>query len=182
MGLRRKFFGFKAKSRKNTIRDKAVIPNPRGPAQFRTARRCGVLRTLAALIFGGLLVGPVALDAASLLWRESAGCKVWLVIDGDTVKMYCPDEGFVSGRLLRYDTPEMKARCPKELASAVAATFVLRWHLWTARDVYANPRERDRYDRVLTMMVIDGEQAGRLMVNAGLARWYSGGPRKSWCN
>jgi len=128
-----------------------------------------------------MLFGPVALDAASLAWRDSTGCRVWMVIDGDTVRMVCPGPGNVKGRLVGFDTPEMKARCPKELGLAVAATYYLRWQIWTARDVVATPRAQDRYDRTLTLMAVDDELIGTRMVRAGLARWYDGGPRKGWC-
>ncbi len=157
-------------------------PNPRGKRPFRPVRRRG---TVWAIVFGSLLavflIGPVFVDAASLLWRESRGCHVWMVVDGDTVKMYCPTQGFVSGRLVGFDTPEMTARCPQELARAVAATYALRRHLWTAKEVTATPRGRDRYDRVLTLFAVDGEPIGRTLVEAGLARWYDGGLRKPWC-
>lgn len=121
------------------------------------------------------------MDAASLLWRESRGCRVLRVVDGDTVNMLCPKQGFVAGRLMGFDTPEFKARCPQELARAVAATYVLRWHIWTAREVTATPRGRDKYDRVLTLFAVDGEPIGRTLVEAGLARFYDGGQRKPWC-
>uniref|UniRef100_UPI003B52413E thermonuclease family protein n=1 Tax=Roseovarius indicus TaxID=540747 RepID=UPI003B52413E len=104
-----------------------------------------------------------------------------MVVDGDTVKMTCPAEGYVSGRILGFDTPEMKSRCPTELVMAVSATFYLRWQLWTAGKVVATPRGKDRYGRVLTLMAVDDELVGTRMVGAGLARWYDGGKRRSWC-
>lgn len=96
--------------------------------------------------------------------------------------MVCPDEGAVSGRVLGYDTPEFKSRCTAELIKAVQATYALRWQLWTANEVIANPRGRDRYDRVLVILAIDGENPGKQLVDAGLARWYDGGQRRGWCN
>lgn len=133
-------------------------------------------------VLGGLAIfGPVLLDIASLTWRESKGCKVWMVIDGDTVRMNCPETGMVSGRIVGIDTPEMNAHCPKELGMALAATFHLRWQLWTAGEVVATPRQRDRYNRVLTLLAADGKLVGSRLVEAGLARWYDGGRRRSWC-
>lgn len=182
MSYRPKILDFWRGPRRSPKWDLGTPPNPRGRSPFRRARR----KRSGLWWFGGLLVvallGPVAVDATSLLWRESNGCSVVTVVDGDTVRMICPQEGYVSGRLLGFDTPEMNARCPSELTRAIAATYHLRWALWTAGEVTADPRGRDGYDRVLTMMTIDGVQAGRVMTDAGLARWYSGGPRRPWCS
>ena len=117
-----------------------------------------------------------------MLWRDNQGCKVWSVVDGDTVRMICPDEGNVTGRVVGYDTAEFKARCPRELGMAIAATYYLHWKLWTAKEVVAWPRNRDHYDRVLVVITLDGEGLGRTMTDAGLARWYAGGTRRGWCD
>lgn len=178
----RKILQFWRGARRHPKWDMGTPPNPRGKRPFRPARRAGRGKVV---LFGGVLalvlIGPATLDATSLLWRESKGCRVWRVVDGDTVKMLCPKQGLVSGRLLGFDTPEIKAHCPQELARAVAATYALRWRLWTAAEVTATPRGRDRYDRVLTLFAIDGAPVGRSLVEAGLARFYNGGARKSWC-
>lgn len=179
---RRNILRFWRGARRHPKWDMGTPPNPRGRLPYRPARRRGRAK---AIVFGGLLaaflIGPAVLDAASLLWRDSKGCRVWMVVDGDTVRMQCPTLGFVNGRLLGFDTPEMKARCPQELARAVAAAYALRWHIWTASEVTATPRGRDRYDRVLTLFAVDGEPISRTLVEAGLARFYDGGQRKSWC-
>lgn len=149
------------------------------PPRKRPRRRGG---TALWLVLGAaILIGPSVVDAASLVWRQSSGCKVWAVIDGDTVRMICPREGSVSGRVLGYDTPEFKARCIGELAKAAGATYLLRWQLWTAREVAAHPAGRDRYDRVLVRLTMDGESPARRLIGAGLARPYAGGRRDGWC-
>lgn len=167
-------------ARKHPERDLGTPPNPRGRKPYHEHRR-----NRGKWLLGGIMVavlaGPVALDAASLLWRDSKGCRVWAVIDGDTVKMNCPEVGNVTGRIVGFDTPEWNAKCPRELALAAEATFNLRWQLWTASEVVATPREQDRYGRMLTLMTVDGELVGTRLVDAGLARWYDGGQRKSWC-
>lgn len=157
------------------------LGTPPGRRRHRPMRRGRGRATVFGVALGLFLFGPVALDAASLLWRDSRGCTVWMVVDGDTVRMTCPGMGVVSGRILGIDTPEMKARCIGELGRAVAATYVLRWHLWTAGDVVALPRGRDRYDRVLTRLAVDGAPMATTMIRAGLARRYEGGQRQSWC-
>ena len=161
------------------------LGTPPGQRRGRPGKRARRRRVWPALLGGAMfliLFGPNILDAGSLLWRDSKGCTVWMVVDGDTVRMHCPVQGFVSGRLVGFDTPEMNARCPRELGMAVAATYYLRWQLWTAREVVATPRDRDRYDRVLTLMGFDGDLASTRMIRSGLARPYDGGQRRSWCD
>lgn len=176
MARKGKIIRFHRGTRKHPKWDLGTPPNIRGKKPYRPVRRWVFGVGLFTVLFG-----PVVLDALSQVWRKSEGCKVWMVVDGDTVRMSCPQTGFVSGRIVGFDTPEMKARCPKELGMAVAATFYLRWQLWTARKVVATPRGTDRYGRTLTLMSVDDELVGARMVGAGLARWYDGGPRRGWC-
>ena len=180
MARGRKVVPFRRGARRHPKWDMGA-PNPRGKIPLRPRRGRTNWPVVLMIVGASVIFGPVALDAASLTWRQSEGCKVWMVVDGDTVKMTCPAEGYVSGRILGFDTPEMKSRCPTELVMAVSATFYLRWQLWTAGKVVATPRGKDRYGRVLTLMAVDDELVGTRMVGAGLARWYDGGKRRSWC-
>ena len=84
----------------------------------------------ALLILLAILFGAPALDAASLTWRKDEGCRVFLVIDGDTVRGWCPDEGFTAIRLTGFDIPEFRSSFLAEAWGAFAATHVLRWNLW----------------------------------------------------
>lgn len=181
MARKGKLIHFYRGARRHPKWDMGLPPNRHDRKSRRSAGRRRGRNWLLGMAFVLVLFGPVALDAASLAWRKSEGCKVWMVVDGDTVRMICPGQGFVSGRILDFDTPEMKARCPQELGKAVAATFYLHWQLWTAGEVAAIPRGHDRYGRVLTLMAIDGDVVGSRMVGAGLARWYDSGHRRGWC-
>lgn len=181
MASRRNISRFYRGARRHPKWDMGRVPNPRGRKPYKPARRKMGRGAWAILLAAIIIFGPNVLDAASLLWRKSEGCSVWAVVDGDTVEMFCPERGAVSGRILSYDTPELKSRCPSELGKALAATFYLRWQLWTAREVTARPTGTDRYDRALTVLAVDGELVGRRMVEAGLARWYNGGKRRGWC-
>ena len=136
----------------------------------------------AALIAAALFVAP-GLDAASLVWRQSEGCRVWMVVDGDTVRAWCPGSGSQAVRLTGFDTPEVSGHCLQERAMALAATYRLRAALWTARRTDLPPgARRDRYDRMLAPLRIDGVGASHLLIGAGLARPYSGGRRGGWCS
>ncbi len=134
---------------------------------------------LAALLV--LVVLPPVGDAANGMFKPAEGCRVIAVIDGDTVRIRCHD-GRHRARILAYDTPELSARCTAELVKAVAATWYLRWQLWRAGKITVRIDGTDRYGRKLILLLVDGEGVARRMVNAGLARWYDGGRRRSWCD
>ena len=112
--------------------------------------------------------------------KETDGCRVWQVTDGDTVKIHCKT-GSYRARILAYDTPELKAHCPSEFYKAIMATYYLRWQLWKARKITVKIDGVDRYHRKLVILLVDGEGMARRMVEAGLARWYDGGRRAGWC-
>ena len=181
MSRKRNVIRFWRGARRHSKWDLGAPPNPRGKSSYRPAARRGGWGKVFIAAIALVLLGPPTLDAASLAWRENDGCKIWMVVDGDTVRMYCPVSGFQTGRILAYDTPEFKARCLSELGKAVAATFYLRWMIWTAAEVSARTEGTDRYGRKLTLLLVDGMGVARPMVQAGLARWYEGGHRRGWC-
>jgi len=147
----------------------------------RPCRSLGLTIARAALTgFIALIVLPPALDAANGFLTETDGCRVWQVIDGDTVRIWCHD-GSHTARILAYDTPELSARCTSELLQALAATWYLRWQLWRAGRITVKIDGVDRYGRKLVLLLVDGEGIARRMVKAGLARWYDGGRRPGWC-
>lgn len=150
------------------------LPNGRPP---RRRRKGWIVAAIGALF----LFGPPVVDAANGLMKPANGCRVYGVVDGDTVRMYCAVSGFTTGRVLAYDTPEYKARCTSEFFGAIKATFYLRWLLWSANEITARTEGTDRYGRALTLLLVDGKGVAGEMVKAGLARWYDGGPRASWC-
>lgn len=159
-------------------------PNPRDKHRD-TRRRAGRGLVLArVLVFGAvaIIVLPAVADVANGLLKPHEGCRVIGVVDGDTVRMYCPAAGVVRGRIIGYDTPEIfSPGCTFEWAKGIAATFHLRWQLWTASQISARPRGSDRYGRRLTFLTVDGEGVARPLVEKGLAHWYDGGIRRSWC-
>lgn len=141
--------------------------------------RTNMFRLVVAVFFGAVLLPPIG-DWINGYVKETDGCRVWRVVDGDTVKIQCKT-GSYSARILAYDTPELKARCPSELYKAIKATYYLRWQLWKARKITAKIDGIDRYHRKLVVLLVDGEGVARRMVEAGLARWYDGGRRAGWC-
>ncbi|SPH17317.1 hypothetical protein DEA8626_00835 [Defluviimonas aquaemixtae] len=140
-----------------------------------------VLRAAMVAAFATGIGVPLVM-AANAAVKDGDGCRVYLVVDGDTVKMFCSEEGFVSARLLGFDTPEIYSPgCLSELARGLGATVYLHWRLLAAGYVSAKPEGRDRYDRILTSLRLDGEDIADRMIAAGHARAYEGGAREGWC-
>lgn len=165
-------------------------PGNRRPSRFRfrpyrrrSFRGSGGpnLRTMFSALVVTLLVGPPIVDVVNGTVKPTNGCRVLALVDGDTVKMWCPSDGWRSARLLGFDTPEVKAGCPSEFLKSAAAINVLRWQLWTARKISNVRRGQDRYGRDLTLLLVDGQNVGNRLVGLDLAVPYEGGRRIDWC-
>lgn len=93
------------------------------------------------------------------------------VVDGDTI--------WLAGekiRLADIDAPETHdPRCSSEKALGDRATIRLQQLTLQSID-----RDRDRYGRLLRLVIVNGQSVGDTLVNEGLARWYDRG-RKPWC-
>ena len=181
---RRNIIRFWRGARRHPKWDLGTPPNPRARKSWtRRARRRGgqwpwVFGTLVVL----LVLSVPALDLVSQAWRQSDGCRVTGVIDGDTLRLNCPELGAVRGRILGLDTAETRARCWAERRKAWEATAWLHWRLWAARETRTFLRGEDRYGRQLVRLWIDGENVAEAMIAADLARGYAGGTRRSWCS
>ena len=129
----------------------------------------------------------LALLVVALAQPRSAGADcipalVERVHDGDTLRATI-DGRSEPVRLLGIDTPEIgdKARCPAEQAKAVAARDRLRALVAAAGDRRLCTAGRDRYDRVLASLLLDGQDASERLIAEGLGRPYDGGRREGWC-
>ncbi|QIE57352.1 hypothetical protein G5B40_19035 [Pikeienuella piscinae] len=170
-------------------RDK-VVPYRRRPPR-RRGRRASPARpqTIPRAIFivpgaaaALLVLAPMAGDALNGVVTAHDGCRVVSVVDGDTVRIYCPGDGVRSARLMGFDTPEVfSPECVSEAARGVEATWALRRMIWSAEDVSITRRGTDRYGRDLAIMRIDGADVARTMIVSGQARPYRGGRREGWC-
>jgi endonuclease YncB( thermonuclease family) len=144
------------------------------------------LKAVIVLAGLGLVVLPYGTDLASAALRPVASttgdCRVLTVLDGDTVKLVCPDMGVQSARLIGFDAPEKYSpRCAAELMAAERATWALRAMILKADKLELTRDGEDRYGRALVRLVLDGEDVARQMIRGGYARTYGGGLRGSWC-
>jgi len=99
------------------------------------------------------------------------------VVDGDTL--------WLQGRKIRIadiDAPETHdPRCASEKALGDRATVRLQ-QLLNGGTITLRPieRDRDRYGRLLRLVLVNGRSVGDVLVGEGLARWYAG-HRRPWC-
>lgn len=135
---------------------------------------------LAAAIV--LLVGFRGFEVVTGHVTPTTGCRVTGVIDGDTVRLACPDRAEDRGRLVGFDAPEVfSPACAREWRLGMAATAFLRREIWAAGEIETRLRGTDRYGRLLVVLALDGEDVAQRMLASGHARAYSGGQREGWC-
>jgi endonuclease YncB( thermonuclease family) len=113
---------------------------------------------------------------------DGGSCRILRVVDGDTVTLMCGEQGLESARLLGFDTPEKYApQCLGEFLAAERASWALRTLIQKAERLELAHEGTDRYGRALVRLTLDGQDVARLMIRAGHARAYGGGPRGGWC-
>ncbi len=100
-----------------------------------------------------------------------------VVIDGDTVRM----DG-KRYRLLGFDSPEMFfAKCGREREAGYAAAARLK-ELIETTDARLEPTGRNcKWGRGCAYLLLNGEDAGDVMIREGHGAPYTGGRRPNWC-
>lgn len=106
--------------------------------------------------------------------------------DGDTCTITIPSLPPLFGerlpiRLAGIDTPERKGECDRERALAVRARTYIVDRLLQAQRIEITPVARDKYFRVLSLIVLDGRDLADDLLAAGLAHPYSGATKPPWC-
>lgn len=123
----------------------------------------------------------VARPLAYIPTRDAPVCVVREIVDGDTIKLSCRDSAG-NARLVGFDTPETyRPGCPAEKWLGQRATGYLQSVLADATVIEPDVQGKDRYDRTLVQLTLDGTDLADMMVSAGLAVYYDGGKRINWC-
>ncbi len=162
-----------------------VVPYSRSyrrPYRYKPpSRRGGWLLPLAGAIVIG--AGAGVIGAVGLAPEACFPAYVESVHDGDTIRATVEGKS-ERIRLLGIDTPEIgeRARCAAEQAGAVRARDRLRALIDAARDRQLCPDGRDKYDRILASLMLDGADASEVLIAEGLGRPYAGGKRDGWCD
>lgn len=144
------------------------------------------LKAVIAVGALALIVLPLGADAVNAAlkpaWNGDNSCRIMSVIDGDTLSIWCTDRGIERARLIGLDAPELfSPGCGSEFLAAQRATWALRGMIFQARAINIGIEGRDRYDRLLVTLSLDGRAGARQMIARGHAREYDGGQRQSWC-
>lgn len=130
----------------------------------------------SAFLAGGAVLA-FAIFPSGLKAELIAAGAIYMV-DGDTAKI-----GGKSYRLVGFDTPETYyAKCDFEHALGDRATDRARSLIVNAGAVeFTVLPGRDKYNRGLARMSIQGKDLGAILINEGLARPYQDGKRLGWC-
>lgn len=106
--------------------------------------------------------------------------KVIRVYDGDTVLVSQPNKKGEKVRMIGIDAPEMykKDRMPAQPYSRKAKRYLSNRIL--NRQVQIDMYGRDRYERILGVILLDGTDINLEMVSAGLAEVYRGKMEESF--
>lgn len=100
-----------------------------------------------------------------------------VAMDGDTV-MWRGE----TYRLLGFDTPETyRAKCAEERRLGEAAKVKLQALIARPGARIVSRGVRDRYQRLLGVLLVGGRDVALIAVAEGWGRTYKGGRRKGWC-
>ena len=140
----------------------------------------------------GALTAIMLLGATTPAYAETLKgpifARVVRVIDGDTleveVRIWFGQDVTINVRVLGVDTPEMKGKCPAEIAAAKnAGIFTLKvappGGLVQLHDVKLD-KFAGRVDAIVELA--DRRDLAATLIAAGHARPYAGGKRQSWCS
>ncbi|WP_076414919.1 thermonuclease family protein [Shewanella sp. UCD-KL12] len=103
------------------------------------------------------------------------------VYDGDTFRAFFP--GHTKDfpiRVKGVDTPEIRGQCVSEKEAAIAARDFTRAYLSSAKEILLTEVGKDRYDRVLAVVWVDGVDLANVLIDNGLGREWRG-RREQWC-
>ncbi|MBT5716226.1 MAG: thermonuclease family protein [Opitutae bacterium] len=107
--------------------------------------------------------------------------------DGDTITFNLPKLHPIIGekisiRVNGIDTPEIRGKCEKEKYDAKQAKEMVADILKDAEQIVLKNMERGKYFRIAADVIVDGEDLGDMLVEAGMAIRYDGGKKnKNWC-
>ena len=122
------------------------------------------MRFGSLVLISGLLILPVTSCSGSSNSQDSQAI-VTKVVDGDTVWVKFSNGSEEKVRLIGIDTPET-GQCGFEPAKKELETFVLNQEVSL---VVGSPDNRDKYERLLRYIDINGLDAGLELIKQGLA-------------
>lgn len=152
------------------------------PYRMTRSKRRELSAALALVVFASVAaaLAPATIAHGEPSLAETGRPANWRVIDGDTYEDLDSGERY---RLENIDTPETgpRAHCVAERELASRATQRARALITSADEISVRRTgRRDRYDRIIALVQVDGRDLGELMIADGLARPWRG-RREPWC-
>ncbi|MDP3898996.1 MAG: thermonuclease family protein, partial [Mesorhizobium sp.] len=120
------------------------------------------------------IVGAIPRPTARIVPICGGGAHVTCVVDGDTF--------WLDGEKIRIagiDAPEIKGKCRSEKTRAAEATRRLR-DILSGAAITLERTGKDKYGRTLAHVRVGAGEAGRMLVDEGLARAWTG-KKEGWC-
>ena len=102
------------------------------------------------------------------------GDTCYVTVDGENTKI----------RLLELDTPEIsKPKCDQELKLGLKARNYLNSLITKASSIeFKTDYKKDYFGRILSYLIIDGDDASDKIVSNNLGVVYDRNNKKDWCN
>ena len=143
------------------------------------------MRALQTILATTLLLLSLSSFAATQYGTFTVS-KVISVYDGDTFRVDIDELSPIAGkntpiRVNGVDTPEIQGKCDSEKELAIEARDYVAGLLDNADEILLVNSERDKYFRILAIVMIDGVNLAELLIDNGLGYAYTGGTKKSWC-
>jgi micrococcal nuclease len=107
--------------------------------------------------------------------------------DGDTITFNLPGLHPIIGKKINIrvngiDTPEIRGKCEKEKYDAQQARDMVGHILKGAEKITLKNMKRGKYFRIAADVIVDGENLGDMLIQAGMAVRYGGGKKTNkWC-
>ena len=107
--------------------------------------------------------------------------------DGDTITFNLPKLHPIIGKKISIrvdgiDTPEIKGKCEKEKYEAQQTRDMVSDILKDAEQITLKNMKRGKYFRIVADVIVDGENLGNMLIEAGVAIKYSGKKKiHQWC-
>ncbi len=107
--------------------------------------------------------------------------------DGDTITFNLPGLHPIIGekisiRVNGIDAPEIRGKCEKEKYNAKQARDMVADILKDAEKIDLKNMQRGKYFRIAADVIVDGDDLGDMLIEAGIAIRYNGGKKTyKWC-
>lgn len=126
----------------------------------------------------------ILLFAGAVKYEDFHHVKYVRTIDGDTIVVDIPGEKKLFGyhrevRLAGIDTPERHDKRFRVRFLAYYAKNVVRQRLERAKRIDLVDTGREKYDRILARVIVDGQDICALLLRRKLAHPYGGGTKNN---